>query len=92
MDYYIGFNGREAVLKLYKNDEFFSINKVIGDQRGFSPIELKNPPAGFPKGYPAYEVITVNGVTDIIEHRRMEPVFYVTDDPEIWEELGVEKK
>ena len=33
-------------------------------------------------GYPCYEVITVNGVTEIVEHRRMEPVFYiVTDDP-----------
>ena len=41
-------------------------------------------------GYPAYEVITVNGIVDIVEHRRMEPVFYVTDDPDVWRErLGV---
>jgi hypothetical protein len=28
-----------------------------------------------------YEAITANGITEIIEHRRMEPVFYVNDDP-----------
>ena len=50
------------------------------------------PPPGFPPGYPAYEVITVNGITDIIEHRKMEPIFYVTDDPAVWKELGVGQK
>jgi len=43
-------------------------------------------------GYPSYEVITLNGITDIIEHRRMEPIFYVTDDPAVWKELGVGRK
>jgi hypothetical protein len=89
MDYYINSDGREAVFKLYANDRFFKVNKVTGIQRGLYPIMLKNPPAGFPKGYPSYEVITVNDVTDIIEHRKMEPIFYVTDDPAIWQELGV---
>lgn len=40
-----------------------------------------------PSAYPAYVAITVNGVTDIIEHRRMEPIFYVTDDPAVWKKL-----
>jgi hypothetical protein len=40
--------------------------------------------------YPAYAAITVNGVTDIIEHRRMESIFYVTDDPAVWKELPAE--
>jgi hypothetical protein len=40
-------------------------------------------------GYPSYEAITVNGVADIVEHRRMEPLFYMTDDPNVWTELGV---
>ena len=38
--------------------------------------------------YPAYEAITVNGITDIIEHRRMEPIFYLSDDPNIWKVLS----
>lgn len=31
--------------------------------------------------YPAYEEVTVNGTTEIIEHKKMEPIFYVWDDP-----------
>jgi hypothetical protein len=38
--------------------------------------------------YPAYEVITINGVTDIVKHLKMEPLFYVTDDPSVWAELA----
>jgi|ERR1700722_15688962 len=66
--------------------------KVRGKTRGLGPSQLKHPPQGFPSGYPAYEVITVNGMTDIIEHRKMEPIFYVTDDPAVWKELGVTQK
>lgn len=88
MDYYSTFSGAEAVFNLYKKNELFSFKKVVGTPRG--PLRLKNPPSGFPKHYPSYEVITVNGLTDIIEHRKMEPIFYVTDDPAIWKEFGVE--
>lgn len=49
--------------------------------------KLKNPPKEFPHGYPSYEIITANGMTDIIEHMVMEPVFYVTDDDNVWKEL-----
>jgi hypothetical protein len=45
-----------------------------------------------PGYYPAYEIITVNGITDVIEHRKMEPIFYITDDPAVWKELGVGQK
>jgi len=61
--------------------------KVSGKMKGRYPQQLKNPSQGFDPGYPAYEVITVNGTTDIIEHRRMEPIFYVADDPAVWKEL-----
>jgi hypothetical protein len=66
--------------------------KVRGKTRGLGPSQLKHPPPGFPPGYPAYEVITVNGITEIIEHRKMEPIFYITDDPAVWKELGVGQK
>jgi hypothetical protein len=49
-------------------------------------FHLKNPPQGFPPGYPSYAVITVKGTTEMIEHRKMEPVFYITDDPAVWKE------
>lgn len=46
-------------------------------------FELENPPLGSPDGYPFYQTITVDGITEIIEHKKMEPIFYVTDDPVI---------
>ena len=42
-----------------------------------------------PIPYPSYEIISVNGLTEIIEHRRMEPIFYLTDDPHVKQQLGV---
>jgi hypothetical protein len=50
------------------------------------PFQLKNPPQGLPPGYPSYEAITVNGITEIIEHKKMEPIFYVTDDTAVWKQ------
>jgi hypothetical protein len=66
--------------------------KLNGKMRGLGPNQLKHPPSGFPPGYPAYEVITVNGITEVIEHRKLEPIFYITDDPAVWKELGLGQK
>jgi hypothetical protein len=33
--------------------------------------------------YPVYDAVVVNGTTEILEFRRMEPIFYVNDDPAI---------
>ena len=66
--------------------------KVDGKVKGLEPLHLKHPPPGFPPGDPSYEVITVNGITEIIEHRKQEPIFYITDDPAVWKELGVGQK
>lgn len=50
------------------------------------PFHLNNRSQDPPFDYPAYEAITVNGITEIIEHRKMEPIFYVTDDPTVWKQ------
>ncbi len=68
------------------------LTKVHGKTRGLGPDYLKHPPPGFPPGYPSYSVITANGITDIIEHRKPEPIFYITDDPAVCKELGVGQK
>ena len=91
MDYYSTFDSGECIFKLYKKSSYFALEKVKGIPRFPYSNYLKNPPTGFPKGYPMYAVITVNGITEVIEHRKMEPVFYVTDDPSVWKELGVEQ-
>jgi hypothetical protein len=68
------------------------LTKVDGKVKGSEPFQLKHPPPGFPPGYPSYSVITANRMTEIIEHRKMEPIFYVTDDPSVWKETEVGKK
>lgn len=90
MDYYSTFSGGEFIFKYYDKNRFFKVKKIAlttDVQPSIRTVELKNPPAGFPKGYPAYNVVTVNGITDIIERRKMEPIFYMTDDPAVWAEL-----
>ena len=62
------------------------IEKRYGKQPCSEPLELKNAPHA--DHYPAYEVVTVKGVTEIMEHRKMEPIFYVTDDPAVWKQYS----
>jgi hypothetical protein len=91
MSYYIKPWGSSATFVL-KDARGQIVTKVDGKVKSSGPFQLKHPPQGFPPGYPAYEVITANGITEIIEHRKMEPIFYVTDDPSVWRELGVGRK
>jgi len=63
------------------------LEKTYGEEKCSKPYDPNNPPPkGFPLGYPLYEEITVKGTAEIIEHRKMEPVFYIADDPAIWKE------
>jgi hypothetical protein len=87
MSYYIWPWGRRATFTLRDKDGR-TLAKVHGKVTGLKPLQLKHPPPGFPAGYPAYEIIAVSGKTEIIEHRKMEPIFYVADDPAVWRELG----
>ena len=87
VDYYIHSGGGEAVFKLYGNNGN-RLEKVKAEM-GIYPLHLANPPEGSSEGYPVYEIVTVDGVTDIIEHRGMNDIFYMTDDPAVWKELGL---
>jgi hypothetical protein len=91
MSYYIKPWGRTATFTL-QDTKGQILKKVDGKEKGLEPLQLKHPPPGFPSGYPAYEVITVNGITEIIEHRKPEAIFYITDDPAVWKELEVGQK
>lgn len=65
-------------LAVYSGENDSSVVLIGQEARPYRPFE-----------YPRYRVVTANGVTDIIEHRAMEPVFYMVDDPEVWKKLGV---
>ena len=92
MDYYIRPSGRKAIFKLRDKKNNRVLDKVIGMQQGLGPIELEDQPEGFPRNRPLYEVITIDGETDIIAQLTRGPVFHMTDDPAVWKELGVEQK
>lgn len=95
MDLHSTFGGGKDVFKLRGKIKFYYIKKYTvanSEQPDIQSRQLKTPPEGFPKGYPRYKVVTINNITDIIELRKMEPLFYMTDDPKIWKELGIEQK
>jgi hypothetical protein len=33
--------------------------------------------------YPSFHIVTVDGITELIEHRHKAPIFHVSDDPEM---------
>ena len=95
MDYYSTSTGGKYVFKVFDKKNHRTLQKVSLATEDYPSVrtrELDNPPAGYPKSYPAYNVVTINGVTDITERRKMEPVFYMTDDPVVWKELGVKQQ
>jgi hypothetical protein len=66
------------------------IAKAEGTLKGLEPLNLENV-HGPPYNHPQYEIITVGRTTEVIEHRKMEPIFYVTDDPSVLSKLGLSK-
>ena len=88
MDTYL-FPTEKSIFKL-RDKKGNILATVNGNRFGgyLYPKKLSNSPSGYPDGYPSYEVIISGGVIDIIEHRKMEPIFYTTDDPLVWKDLG----
>jgi len=62
-----------------------TISRVTGTLRGLKPSVLP----GSHDGYPSYEVISVNGMVEVVEHRAMGPIFHVTDDINVRKGLGL---
>jgi len=86
MNYYVTTSGRISKFILL-DAKGNTLAEVQGTQKGLEPTKLKNSGPGFSPDYPSYEIVTVNGITEIIEHRKMEPIFYITDDPTVRDEL-----
>jgi hypothetical protein len=86
MSYYIDSSGRSVTFEL-RDIQKNKIAKVKGTQLGLDPLELGVAKAEATSKYSSYEIITINGITEVIEHRRMEPIFYITDDPNVISEL-----
>ena len=89
MDYFNQPSGRTAEFTLRGSDGK-TIEKVTGNLRGLQTVRRPSTVSGSTDGYPLYEVITIGDTTEVIEHRKMEPVFYVSDDTTVLAELGVQ--
>ena len=87
MAYYVSPLGRTASFILKQRDGKV-ITEVKGKVRDEHPVYFGPPSADALRRYPSYEVITVNGVSEAIEHRGMEKVFYISDNPVILNKLG----
>lgn len=84
MNYYVKPWGRSAQFVLRDKQERI-IKKEDGKMRCKASFQL-NRSQNHHFYYPAYEAISVNGIAEIIEHRKMEPTFYVTDDAAVWKQ------
>ena len=83
MSYYIKPFGQDAHLVL--NDRAGRVlAEIDGKVMCSQPFQLKNPARRSAPAYPVYQAISVKGITDIVEHKKMEPLFYLTDDPAVW--------
>jgi len=89
MDYYTGPSGRTATFTLRDARTNRKLADAEGTLRGSEPLNLENVKGSMI--YPSYEIITVGKTTEVIEHRKMEPIFNVTDDPSVLAKLGVSK-
>jgi hypothetical protein len=88
MNYYIEPTGRSATFVLHDKENHI-LGKVTGTLRGSTPLSVKGSSQSGTTDYPSFEVITAQGVSEVIEHKKMEPKFYITEDSAIWRELGV---
>jgi hypothetical protein len=90
LDYYVYPSSREAVFKIYDINNGNQIQKVAAQLEGPEPVNLSHEShEESKKDRPVYEIVSVNGQIDVIEHREKAPVFYFTDDPLVWKKLGL---
>jgi hypothetical protein len=76
LSYYTALGGADATVTL-RDKRGKIIAKVKGRMTCHSPFTV----------YPSYELVVINGITEVVEQKKMEPVFYITDDSTIKSKL-----
>jgi hypothetical protein len=99
LNFYTKLPGSSDAKFILKDREGKKLAEINGKVKNLYPLYLKSCPQRFDPGCPAYEVVAVNGITEIIkpkpyrEHENMEQngrivaLFYVIDDPAVREEI-----
>ncbi len=85
MTYWIGPSGRRATFEL--RGPAGKVRSVVGTQYGDAPLTISPTTPGMRPGYPSFEVVTAEGMTEIIEHKSYSTEFYINDDPAVREAL-----
>jgi len=67
------------------------IAKVDGILKGLEPLNLENVQGLRTPTIRPTKSLQSGERAEVIEHRKMEPIFYVTDDPTVLSKLGVSK-
>lgn len=88
LDYWGSPLGRSATLD-FQRVSGGTLGSVVATLRGDRPLNVPARPDDPPSAYPTYEVLTVGDRSDVVEHRRGEPVFYMCDDPVVRQALGI---
>ena len=60
-------------------------NRILQKKFGTSewhPVTKAKIDAGLDH-YPSYHIVRVDGMAELVEHRKMEPIFYISDDAEL---------
>ena len=75
----------QLTLRDVKGNTIDDVRVPVQPSRSLNTVD----PPSEPLPYPRFRVASGGGITEVFEHRRMEPVFYVTDDPHVRRKLGV---
>lgn len=65
------------------------LERVVATLAGTAPQTMESDSGVGPRPYPLYEVLTVDGVSDVVEHATRGPRFQMTDDRAVRERLGL---
>ena len=80
-------------LNYYTNPFGATARFILKNRRGgvLEEVSGTDKPINGASEYPGFVLIKVNGVSEIIEHRKMEPIFYVSDDASIRNKVSHER-
>ena len=93
MEWHSTLTDGKIIFKLYEKGSLFAFREydvTTDTKNNIRSLQLPSQYGDTSKIFPKYIMITINGIKDIVEQRKMEPIFYMTDDPSVWKEFGVE--
>ena len=99
-----GFNRKDLTVKIYYYSPIppytYDIKtELLGPSPEFCLLDRKTGkhrwhPDSERRGYqsnPGYVIASVNGIKEVIEHKAMGPIFYISDDPKLIDEMNQTK-